>query len=326
MRRFLPIPIFLSLLVGLGLTAMSYMGWCTDSCQAVHNYRLFGLPFETIGFVYFGALLIVFGVTFVRQGWLPVLFALFAAGVGAEFVFLFVQKHVIGAWCPVCVGIAATVGIGALCTWFAYPQVQDGRQFVALGAAALIASFGISETDRQVEAAAGFEQAIAFGQLDSDLEVYLFTDWGCPACRRLEPQLEDLMQQALPKAKVTFVDLVIHPETLNYMPYNLSFMMHNKDQYFHIRDILTELAKRNKSPSEEEVERAIATIGASYRELNYADVATGMRYFEKLGRQFRIGGTPTMIIKRRSTGKMRQLSGDSQITVEGLRSALNNLE
>lgn len=320
MRLFTPVVIGLALVTALGLSIASYVGWCSESCTVVHNYRLFGLTFETVGIAFFSVALILLALSFHRT-----LIFLLCAGVGAELVFLFIQKHVIGSWCPVCVSIAICVGIATLTACLMWSHLRDGRLFLAMAAAALTASFALSEVQPAQQEALGFEQAIAFGKLDSEIEIFLFTDWGCKACHSLEPALGTIIASATPNAKVTFVDHVIHPETLNYMPYNLSFMVHNKAEYIAIRGVLTHLAEVNKSPTETDIETAVASMGVSYRELNYADVAVGMRYFQQLGQRFHVMGTPTMVIHNRTTDRSKQLSGPVEINVDNLRKAIEEV-
>jgi hypothetical protein len=127
------------------------------------------------------------------------------------------------------------------------------------------------------------------------------------------------------KAKLTFVDEAVHPETLNFTPYNLSFMINNKPQYFALRNALAQLSESTKTPSDEQVEKMAASIGTQYRQLNYSDVALGIKYFKHLVKQLEVEGTPTMVIVNKETKKGKRLAGKSQITEAGVMSTINSM-
>jgi len=91
------------------LSAMSWLGICTDGCEETHLYTLFGLPLSPLGVGYFTLCGIAF-LTRNRFRFSGFLIPLLLAGaLGSEFVLVWIQKYVIGKWCPLCVGIAFSV-------------------------------------------------------------------------------------------------------------------------------------------------------------------------------------------------------------------------
>src|ERR1700738_2273075 len=72
------------------------------------------------------------------------------------------------------------------------------------------------------------QDAVYFGKKSSPVEVYVFSDWFCPACRRVESIIEQKAPEIAKNARLFFIDIPIHDESINYLPYNLSFMVKEK--------------------------------------------------------------------------------------------------
>jgi hypothetical protein len=159
-------------------------------------------------------------------------------------------------------------------------------------------------------------KSLAFGNEESGTEVYIITDWFCPACRAAEPELLKGARKAMQQAKVVFVDFPIHPETFNFIPYNLSFIVREKAKYLEIREAMATLARKTKEPTPEDVQTAVSPLGVKYVPLNYADVMAGMQHFSALVKKFKVPGTPSVVVLDSRTGKTKTLFGISDITSE----------
>ena len=94
------------------------------------------------------------------------------------------------------------------------------------------------------------------------------------------------MPDIMKKAKLTFVDHAIHTETLNYSPYNVSFMIKNKPEYFALRRKLTELSINNSNPADADVEKIATDEKVKYQHLPFSDITISQKYFKKLAGQF----------------------------------------
>lgn len=328
-------------IAGLGLSVVAASGVCSKACSATHNYLLCGCHFEPLGLAFFSSALLVHLLS-LKWKWLTYVVSLMIAGaVGAEVNFILLQKYTIKHWCPVCLSIATTVGVAALASLVGFftqmnTSIAEGHRsdimksiwkgisttaVVALGF--LISFFGISKVDQLQAAESSIKNEVAFGDLKSPIEIYLFTDWQCPACREIEPYFLKIAPDVMKKGKLTFVDFIIHADTMNFIPFNLAFMIHNKPQYLQLRHALTAISAKTGKPSEEEVEKAAQALGVKYHQLNYADVAIGLKYFEHLAKQFDIDATPTMAIVNRDTKKGQKLSG-SDITLENITKAIES--
>jgi hypothetical protein len=321
------------------LSAMSWFGICSDGCEETNLYRLFGFPLSPLGVGYFTLCGLAF-LTRDRFRFSGFLIPLLLSGaLGVEFVLVWIQKYVIGTWCPMCVGIALSVGTA--CVLIALERLPgvaiqirgaEGNLVMkrlagktALILFAFLAGMGISATglSKPNAFAAGLSvKSLAFGDTESSSEVYIVTDWFCPACRTAEPQILKGARIAMRQAKVVFVDYPIHPETLNYIPYDLSFIIREKEKYLQIREALATLARKTKEPMPEDVQAAVSSLGVKYVPLNYADVLAGMQYFSTLVTKLKVPGTPSVVVQDSRTGKTKTLFGISDITSDNILKTL----
>ena len=321
------------------LSVMSWLGICSDGCEETHLYRLFGFPLSPVGVGFFT----LCGLAFLTRnrfrfsGFLiPVLLS---GALGSEFVLVWIQKYVIGKWCPLCVGIA--LAVVAACVLIALERlpgiasrIRGGERnlvmkrlagkmvliLIAFLAGIGISSKGLSKPDAF---AAGLPvKSLAFGDTESSLEVYFVTDWFCPACRAAEPEILKSAGKIMGQAKVIFVDYPIHQETLNYIPFNLSFILREKAKYLLIREALATLARKTKEPTPEDVQAAVSPLGVKYVPLNYADVLAGMQYFGTLVTKLKVPGTPSVVVQDSRSGKTKTLFGNANITSENVMKAV----
>jgi len=339
LRRHLPLAPIAAAAV---LSVLSWLGVCTGACIETSLYRLFGAPLPPIGVAYF----LLCGIACIaanRYGILRLALAILLFGaLGAEIVFIWIQKFEIGKWCPLCVGIALAVAAAcALVTPVLFSgvtvQLPSGERKLEMkpfaGKTALIllaflagigtSALGLKKTDAYASVLS--PQSIAFGPADSNAEVYIVTDWFCPSCRIAEPEIMKGAQLAMKRAKVVFVDYPIHRETLNYIPYNLSFMVREKGKYFRIREALDALSRKTKEPTPEDVQAAVSPLGVKYVPLNYVDVLTGTQYYISLMQKYKVSGTPTVIVTDSGTGKTKTLSGSTEITSDNILKALDEV-
>lgn len=329
----------LAVTTGLILTILSILKLCSTQCAEGHKWRLFGLPFEAFGGAFFVAAMA--GQWLSRKN--PMIsyfqFLLLGTAIGAEAYFIYVQKVHIGTWCPVCLGIAACLVIAFAIQGFRVYQSSKGIEentmltkwksltsTTAIGIGLLVAFLGVTKNDAMEAAQNSIKESIAFGNQDSNIEVYLFSDWACPACRKLEPHLKRLFERVQGDSKFFFIDHAIHPETLNYVPYHLSFIINNKPKYFELRDMLTEISESNPSPSEDLITEKASKHGVEYKELNYADIALAIKYYKKLGEKFKVKGTPTLVIINTETKKGKKLAGNGEITEENVVESIETLK
>lgn len=336
---FLTIPI----IAGFILSIISWLHLCSSTCIEGHNYRIYGFAFETLGFAFFPIITIMhvfsrkFPVLSTFVGWS------ICAALGSEIMFIYVQKYNIGSWCPVCLSIAASLAIAGMISFYGYyinfknsiekenreeimNSIYKGFSGICFFVIGFVFAFGgIAKYNKLQAMENDIQSKIAFGNLNSPIEVYIFTDWACGGCRSIEPTLEALAPKIMKKAKLTFIDQEVHPATLNYIPYNLSFMINNKSKYFELRRALTKLSLQTKEPTDTQVEALATHLGTQYKQLNYADVQVGTKYFERLVKQLNVEGTPSVVVISKNNKKGKKLEGAEEITEANIMRAIDSL-
>ncbi len=325
---------------GFLFSLISYLKVCSEACGKAHDYTLCGFSFECYGLIFFPVIGLLHFACWSNTISRFMAALLISAAFGAEIDFLLVQKYEIKSFCPICLTIAAfitTILITYIISYLLELKefiLKDQRReimksirkglsaitFVFLGF--LFAFVGIVKETPLEAAESSIKDNLVLGNLKSPATVYFFSDWQCPACRTVEPALEKMASKVMEKAKFIFVDTVVHKETLNFIPYNLSFLVHNKSKYLELRKILTEISKTNTTPTESQIKKAVQPIGVKYEPLNYADVSGANAYFDELVKQFNIEFTPTMVIVAKPGAEPKKLQG-SEITESNVMKAIN---
>lgn len=84
------------------------------ACRDTAGFTVFGVNMGWFGVAYFTLMLILlWGRNSVNRLDLPLSVMVFA-GIGTEFRLLWIQKYIIGSWCPLCVTISCALFIAAI--------------------------------------------------------------------------------------------------------------------------------------------------------------------------------------------------------------------
>ncbi len=260
-----------------------------------------------------------------------------SAACGSEIAFLWIQKYVIKDWCPLCVGVAAAVYLLALLAYYTEARKiilnsQDRRDIImiffkklSLMALVVVAGFLLAFKGAQKSEAVDKGMNLSMGKEDSAQELYIFTDWFCPSCRKAEPEIEKAVASAEKRARIIFIDMPIHPESFNYIPYNLSFLLNEKGKYLALRKTLGALSLTSKEPQPEDVQKAIAGLGVTYKPLPFLTVTKGSKQFDETVKSFGVRFTPTVIVYNTKTKRKIQMVGSKDITEQNILKALDDV-
>jgi protein-disulfide isomerase len=323
--------VWLAVSAGLILSIVSVLKICS-ACSETAAFTIFGMDFGWFGIAYF---LMLAALLFIRRWWPGadwLVIALLFAAAGAESRFIWLQKYVIGQWCPVCLWIAASVYFGSAAKLF---ETSLGYNFKGAGMKSRVRLFtvvlamtaiglagAILGVKKESEAA---ELDLFLGKAKSPVTVYFVSDWFCPGCRKIEPAIEKMFPEIARSAKVGFVDFPIHKETLNFTPFNLQFLYFEKDKYIPLRRALGELAAKTKNPTPEEVQAAVAPLGVKLRQVNYSDILYGMQANLAVYRGFNVHSTPSVVVTNTKTNKTKILVGDRQISEQAVKAAMEEV-
>lgn len=323
------------LAIGLAITVLSQTDLCNfGGCTEAHLYRLFGISFPVVGYAFFLSAFLLISLAR-RLAIMDLLFSLLLAGAaGAEMNMILLQKNVIHAWCPLCLGIAAIVYLLTVCQLCRQlvTSKEGSLMFqksvyrpVMMVAAALL-GFTLTFSAIAKPAASAGQLNLYMGKQESKLEIYLFSDWLCPNCLQVEGVIESQYPALAKKARILFVDKIIHPEAANFVPYHLSFAAYDKDKYIPLRKALFAVAQKTGNPTFDDIKAAIAPLHVTYKQLGFLEVTQQMAAFQKLAEQFKVTATPTMVIRNARSGKFHNLVGSAEITPDRIAKAIKELE
>ncbi len=119
-RRLLSMLLWLAVATGLAVTICSLVEeMClATACSDAASFTFFGVAIGWVGIVYFSLILLLL---WLRKK-VPVLNWAVAAtvfsGLGAELRLLWIQKYIIGSWCPLCVTICCALFFAAMVLLF----------------------------------------------------------------------------------------------------------------------------------------------------------------------------------------------------------------
>lgn len=327
-----------ALLIGLGLALASELDFCTwSACTEAHKYVLLGVPFALIGIAFFPGAWIVYELSRVYKIFSGFFLFMVLGASGAEVAFILIQKYEIQQWCPLCLGVAASVYFLAFIV--SLERIKDmigkfkerkvnlmtivRRTMIVLLVFAV--GFGVAYKGATKSEAEETLPNIFMGNKNSSLEVYIITDWFCPSCRKAEPEIEKAVPVIGKKARIIFVDLPVHPESLNFTPYNLSFLVHEKGKYLELRKALHSLAAKTKEPTQEEVQKVIGPLQVTYKPLAFLAVSRGMKFYGETAKTFNVKSTPTVIINDTKSKKSVRFVGAKDINEANIVKALDQV-
>lgn len=316
---------------GLCLSIVSVFKICS-SCSATAQYRVFGLDFSWFGVAYFVALAIVmlFRMRYSWADWIALL--LLFASAGAELRFIWIQKYEIGQWCPICLSIAIAIFIACIaisCDIYEKISAKGATMksrllYIVFAVLCFWLGLGTAFVGVRKEAEAA-ELNLFLGKASSPTTVYFISDWFCPSCRKIEPSIEKMYPELAKSARISFVDLPVHRETLNFTPYNLQFIAYEKAKYMSLRKALTSLSLKTKNPSEAEVQAAVTPLGVKLRQVSYADTLYGMQSNLTVYRGYGVNATPSVVVANSKTKKSKVLVGDNQISEARIKAAIEEV-
>jgi protein-disulfide isomerase len=152
---------------------------------------------------------------------------------------------------------------------------------------------------------------LQMGNAASDNETYIVTDWLCPGCKMKEPELEQMIPKILQNSRVYFIDLANHPGSADFVQYNLSFLLNNKDIYLNLRPILNKFSQSGQAPSEAQINEELSPFHVKHIPLSSNQINAISNYFRSVTSSLNVTGTPTLVLKNGKTKKIKSLSGNA---------------
>lgn len=326
------------LVAGLVLSVASALNFCAvDACSEAHKYALLGIPMPFLGIGFFIVAGVLYELSITRTFMKPLFLLLMFCASGAEIAFILIQKFRIQKWCPLCLGVAAAVyfvsivvsfeGVKSIVSRVNQRRIEIMPIMKKIVTIVLVFTAGFFLAYRGMEKGDAEESVpkIFLGKQDSSVEVFIMTDWFCPACQKAEEEIEKAVPALEKRVKIFFVDIPIHPETLNYTPYNLSFLTYEKGKYMELRKALLGLTKKTKDPTPDDVKAAVAPLNVVYKQLSFLEATKGMKFYESVFKGFKVSATPTVVVRDTKTGKVAKLVGIKEISEATMIKAVDQI-
>lgn len=135
-----------------------------------------------------------------------------------------------------------------------------------------------------------------FTRGDGPIELFVFADYFCPPCRRVEPYLEKSLLELVPLGvRVTFVDMPFSRLAPLYARYFLyaAKAAPTLDDLLHARDVLFRIATENAATSDQEMVQALKENDVA---ITYFDVRPLLTRWGEIIQAHNVRSTPTCII------------------------------
>lgn len=127
-RRIIMILLWLAVITGLAVSAASLIEelCMATACSDAASFVFFGIGMAVLGCAYFSLMLVLLVVR--KKSWVIgwIFTGMVFSGVGAEFRLLWIQKFIIGSWCPLCVTICCALFVSAVL--LLVERVLEGRE------------------------------------------------------------------------------------------------------------------------------------------------------------------------------------------------------
>jgi len=287
-----------TIVLGLaGLAVMTAYNLCSESCAYLRGSML-GLDLRYLGMLYMGSVLAAGGLG--KNAACAILLSL---GLGGE-VFLLGFQVMNGVYCPYCLAFAAVVLV-LFAMHLERIRPSTAILFAAIGLSVFVCLFSGSATLAYAEET----RISSIG--NGPVKVRIYTDYFCPPCRSMEPELEpiviDLVRRRI--AAVTFVDTPVHRETIPYAKCFLGMVTGRRDisQILCARSALFKAAEKNirSLPGLE------AFLGERGLKCRYVDSSRAFETFRKHLRDDRIDSTPSCVVE--GPGGRKKFTGAQEI-------------
>jgi len=191
----------------------------------------------------------------------------------------------------------------------------------------LLLMVGLVLYPSQLPAAEDQQKVYAYGP--GPVEIFIFADYFCPPCQKLEPYFDATLPELLSLGvRVTFIDMPFSRLAPLYARYFLYAANHTPTLkgVLHARGALVQIAQADVVTSDQEMIEALKEKGVNIR---FFDVKPTMAEWGEIIRKYNVRNTPTCIVVKpgqeaqRYIGSadipealdllMKELSGDPRI-------------
>jgi len=298
---------------------MEICGGSQSGCADVASTPFARIPFpgmaNGLSVAYLGLLAYVFFI-FCQVYFPRLTLPMASAMMGAEFYFLWVMASILGIFCMFCLIQFVNVTILFLLTmawgWKRTDHIFPGGKWanvavVALAFAIPTAPVVLKKSATPVEEG---EYLTYAGDPASRIRVEIFSDFQCPYCQKIEPEVDKIMKLR-PDVLIVFRDYIIPSHGLS--PFAVSFangvaITHGREAFIRIRKEMFENQERLRDYLE--AHKDMVEFTPELRKKIENKVERDLMVAESLN----VYSTPTLVVYR--DGKMAQIIKAGDATYE----------
>ena len=170
--------------------------------------------------------------------------------------------------------------------------------------------------------------SMPFVTKNSDLEVYVFTDWNSPLSQQVEATLEKLSPEIIKEARLYFVDFPSEGSA-GYTAANLTYLINaNKklDDYFKFRTSLLDMAAKDPKASEQQVGAFLKSRGINYQPAPQDIMDVGLRVYQSAVKNLKVSKAPSMVVYNLKNRQSRLIEGIEELTPQKVMSVIEEMK
>jgi len=311
-------------LIGIGI--MAYYDYCDTTCSYLKG-DIFGIDLKWVGMAFMAVV-----IAFAAFKQTPFVRALLAAGLGVE-VHLYAFQVQNNVYCPFCLAFSVIL-IASFIINYEVPSVwRENRRrmwlyflgevnfpmfkinklplllFSILGYLTVLLTFSGSVTPAYGQDKTGAIPSLGKGKY----EIFMFADYFCPPCKRIDTKAEPVMKELLAsgKVKITFIDVPFSRTTPIYAKHYLYSANANgsSNNILHVRRLLFEAAQVQRIQTEDALVAYLKEQKISWKTFNEKSIFALMTAKIK---ENEVNSTPTCVIKYSATD-VKKYVGDDEI-------------
>ncbi|MDA8239200.1 MAG: thioredoxin domain-containing protein [Nitrospiraceae bacterium] len=267
---------------------------CAAKCAYIQG-DILGIDLNIFGILFYSLLLVSLLVyrNFYTKDWLiKVIAAVVAVGVGAELILIKFQVEN-SVYCPKCL----ISGFFFLVLFFLLARHLGKWVIILLIVAGLLfTSFTFNGSVIPSYADEAYPQ---FGADKAAIELIVYSDYFCLYCRRIDQQTNIILSKIKKRARILFVDVPLHPQSLDYSEiflYTWFVSGNNLENAFLVRELLFDLAAKKTDQT-----RVIALLKSKGIQLSIdRERARSIfrRFYNESIKTDKVSATPTVVIVR----------------------------
>lgn len=273
---------------------------CKESCVFIHG-DILGVDLEIFGIFFYSLLLlsvILYKKIFPKDWVMKAITAIVSMGVGVEFILIKfqIQNNI---YCPKCL----ISGFFFLIMFFIVARhIKTWIVILLILFGAIFTSFTFSGS--VIPSYAKEIQYPSFGNENTQTEIIVYSDYFCPACRKIDEQINKILRKVKDKVKVRFIDVPLHAGSLEYAEvflYTWFEAGNNLEKAIKVRDILFHAAETKTDQSG--VFNILRSQKISFKEDKENAKEIFRSCYNPLIKMDKINVTPTMVIVKGNNRK-----------------------